>query len=352
MRSTYPKAWAYLTSYRDELRFREVHRDQQGKITEAPFNDKEWYRFGRHQNLDKQEIRKLIVAQTVPQMRVAFDEAAAMYLNNVRVNGIIVAEQENGWFLLGVLNSRAVNFVFRRIAKVKAGGFFEANKQFIAPLPIPPASHAERTAVATKARALQAAHTARRDVLAKIARRLSNARTRNKPETWLFAGLKTRRDLISEAPARLDSEKKQEWAEERYNLDLAARYDAISNRLLLGAALSPAFKDGELSMAIDGIPIIDHIFVDATEGEFILAQWKLLAATLVISEKTDGKKLANALRKVVVADNPGLVAQIIALEAELSELEANIARLETTMDALINRLYRFTEEEVHWVANG
>jgi hypothetical protein len=40
--------------------------------------------------------------------------------------------------------------VFRRIAKVKAGGFFEANRQFIAPLPIPPASREERAAVAAE----------------------------------------------------------------------------------------------------------------------------------------------------------------------------------------------------------
>ena len=29
-----------------------------------------WYRFGRNQNIDKQDIPKLIVAQTVPEMRV------------------------------------------------------------------------------------------------------------------------------------------------------------------------------------------------------------------------------------------------------------------------------------------
>ena len=100
MSASYPKAWAYLNSYCDDLRFREANHDRDGNVTEAPFDDTEWYRFGRHQNLDKQEIQKLIVAQTVPEMRVSFDGAASMYLNNVRVNGIIVSERQDPWFLL------------------------------------------------------------------------------------------------------------------------------------------------------------------------------------------------------------------------------------------------------------
>jgi hypothetical protein len=351
MRSAYPKAWAYLTSYREHLRLREAQRDHQGNITSAPFNDNEWYRFGRHQNLDKQEIQKLIVAQTVPRMRVAFDDTALTYLNNVRVNGIIPTERQDPWFLFGILNSRVVDFVFRRIAKVKAGGFFEVNKQFIAPLPIPPASDEERTAVASKAKALQAIHTARRDILAKIARRLTT-RTRSKPETWLFAGLKTKRGLMTDAPDGLDAHKKRELAEQRYQLDLTSRYDAITARLMPGASLSAAFTDGELSFIVDGVPIIDRIFVDEAEGELILAQWKLLAATFTITEKTDGKKLTNALRKLIVPDNPALVQQIIALESELSALESRIERQETEINTMINRLYGLTEAEKHLIAAG
>ncbi len=352
MQATYPKAWSYLMSYRDELRLREVKHDHQGNVTEAPFDDGQWYRFGRHQSLDKQEIKKLIVAQTVPEMRVVFDDSATMYLNNVRVNGIIVAEEEDPWFLLGVLNANVADFVFRRIAKVKAGGFFEANKQFIAPLPIPPVSDDERALVATTAEALQSAHTARSDTLEKIARRLSAARTRNKPETWLFPELKSKRDLIADAPARLDSGGKWAWAEQRYNLDLAARYEAITSRLRPGASLAAAFKDGELSVAVAGVPIVDRIFVDDAEGEFVLAQWKLLAATFTITEKTDGKKLASALRKLVVTDNPALVQQIVALEAELSERETKISCHEAEMNACINRLYGLTEAEAQMIAKG
>ncbi len=168
----------------------------------------------------------------------------------------------------------------------------------------------------------------------------------------MFAGLKSKRDLIAEAPARLDLDQKEKWAEEQYKSALAARYDAISTRLSPGASLSAESKEGELSFSVDGIRVIDRIFTGEAEGEFILAQWKVLAATFSIAEKTDGKKLANALRKLAVADNPALVKQIIALEEELSTLEADIARQEAEMNALINRLYGLTKSEAQLVAKG
>ena len=92
-------------------------------------------------------------------------------------------------------------------------------------------------------------------------------RTRNKPETWLFPGLKSKSELIADAPARLDDDKKREWADKRYELDLASLHGAITPRLTPGAALSARFKDGELSFWIDDVAVIDCIFVDAAEGE-------------------------------------------------------------------------------------
>ena len=46
----FPKAWAYLKSFEGELRNREGKK----------FDDDKWYRMGRTQNLDKQEIPKLL----------------------------------------------------------------------------------------------------------------------------------------------------------------------------------------------------------------------------------------------------------------------------------------------------
>jgi Eco57I restriction-modification methylase len=79
LKKTYPKAWKHLK------RFEKVLKAREG----GAFDDDTWWRFGRHQNIDKQEDRKLIVAQTVKHLTVCPDDKGKFYLNNVRVNGII-----------------------------------------------------------------------------------------------------------------------------------------------------------------------------------------------------------------------------------------------------------------------
>jgi hypothetical protein len=98
--------------------------------------------------------------------------------------------------------------------------------------------------------------------------------------------------------------------------------------------------------SIGGVPVINRIFVSSDDGEFILAQWKVLAATFAITEKTDGKKLANGLRKLALADNPAVVEQIITLERELARLEANIAQQEAETNSVVYRLYGLTERDI------
>ena len=123
------RCWQYLHENEKTLRAREG-----GK-----FSDNQWYRFGRNQNIDKQQLPKIGVPETVSNLVAFIDNEATLYFNNVRVNGIIEKPRSKYslWFLLGMLNSHPLDFVFRLTAKPKDRGYFEANKQFIAPLPIP-----------------------------------------------------------------------------------------------------------------------------------------------------------------------------------------------------------------------
>jgi hypothetical protein len=177
-------------------------------------------------------------------------------------------------------------------------------------------------------------------------------RSRSKPETWLFPGLTSKSELSTNAPARLDHDKKRNWVDQRYKLGLAAEHDAITTRLQLGAALSATFVAGELSFSIDGVPVVDRVFVADTDGEFIVAQWKVLAATFKITENTTGQKLASALRKLATTDNSAIVKQVIKLEVELSDIEAEISVQEAELNALIDRLYGLSEAEAKMVKNG
>jgi hypothetical protein len=342
MATQFPLAWSYLRSWERELRRRE----------NGAFEDDQWWRFGRHQNLDKQELPKLIVAQTVPSLRLCADAAGEFYLNNVRVNGIVPARQEDLWWLLGVLNSLVCDFVFRRIAKPKDGGYFEANRQFIAPLPIPDTPDTDRAAVAERARRLQTLHTERRDILAEIDRRRQTIRFRDKPEEWLFPDIPTARDFAAKAPAQLDAEAKKQWAEAQRATALDDRYATIDARLRPGVALSASFANGELRFLVDGVAVIDRVFVDPEEGAFIAAIWDLIASTQTVSERTTGKRLADMLRKVRTDAPPALRRQIIDLQTKLAQVEGDIAAEEAAMNAHVYRLYGLSDEEIRLVERG
>lgn len=125
--ATLPLTDAYLRSHEQLLRARENGRmDHEG-----------WYAFGRTQSLGLHDLSKLGVAATVKHLEVAADPDGAVYFHNVRVNGILVRpEGPSIWILLTLLNSRLLDYVFRRGSAEHANGYYAANRQFIAPLPI------------------------------------------------------------------------------------------------------------------------------------------------------------------------------------------------------------------------
>lgn len=361
MERDFPHAWRYLRTWENELRRREARidkqssdfeRDELGVPVHAPFNEDNWYRFGRHQNLDKQEIPKLVVPRLVANLHCAVDMHGELYLDNVDVGGVQPADGVDLYWLAGLINSPVLRFIFKRISKPFRGEYLSANRQFIAPLPIPHASDTEKTDVAALARALQAQHSRRRDLLDLIARRMATLRRRSMPETWLFSALKSKSDWELDAPANLDLVEKRAWAQTQYDDSVAAMEDIVGERLKPGVTLDASFKDGELSFLVDGVSIIDRIFVDETTGAFAFAQWKILAATFAVTDKATGKKLCAALRKVVQADGSDTANQIVNLQRELVTLDSSISAQESELNDIIYRLYELTTTEHALVERG
>jgi Eco57I restriction-modification methylase/TaqI-like C-terminal specificity domain len=339
----YPKAWKFLVQNERQLRDRESGRMD---------IDSGWWGYNYPKNLDKQHISKIMIPRLVALLDASIDSEGQFFLDNVDVCGIAAASDTAMFFLAGIINSRVLNFAFRRISKPFRGNYLSANRQFIAPLPIPRATEAQREDVARRARNLQTAHTARRDKLDAISKRLVSLRSRAKPERWLFPEIPVRSDLLTEAPARLATDAQREWADARIELATTTAHDRVGSRLRPGAALSAAFEAGELSFSIDGIKVVDRVFVDQAEGEFIVAQWKVLASTFPITDSTSGKKLANALRKLAVPDNPETMRQVIRLESELAALEVDIDRQEKEMNDLVDSLFGLTDADKAIIAKG
>lgn len=123
-----PATHGYLCEHEEELRGRERGRmDRDG-----------WWAYVDPKSLGLHERPMLGVAATVRRLEVALDLEGEAYFHNVRVNGILPAPDAPPLpALLAVLNSRPVDFAFRRGAAPLQNGFFGANKQFVAWLPVP-----------------------------------------------------------------------------------------------------------------------------------------------------------------------------------------------------------------------
>ncbi|WP_292329060.1 hypothetical protein [Mesorhizobium sp.] len=267
------------------------------------------------------------------------------------MNGII-STKDNDAYLLGILNSPVCDWVFRRVAKPKDGGWFEANRQFIAPLPIPNAKDKDRKEVADRAIRLQEAHTSRRDAVVALARRGEAVPFRNRPEAFLFPALVPARDRIPDAPKTLELTEKREWAKQQHRLELESLYSAVGQRLNGNVELDAQLFDGEVRFLVDGVPVIEKVFVSKEEGPFILAQWKVVASTFSVTEKTTGKQLCDRLRKLIVTENKALVEQFVKLQQKIEAIDADISAQEAAMNSLTYRLYGLTEEEIAIVERG
>ena len=209
LESEYPNALRHLKSYEDDLRARES-----GK-----FDDEGWCRFGLHQNMDKQEIPKLLVPRLVASLAAYVDEAGEFYLDNVDVGGVGAADGVDPYFLVACLNGPVANWVFRRISKPFRGDYRSANKQYIAPLPIPNHSETQREQIASAARNLQEQHSAMRDLQSQLRRRLESAPTRIASESWVFPDVGTMATWEDRAPNTMDSQERASWARD-HNGDL------------------------------------------------------------------------------------------------------------------------------------
>ena len=344
MKAKFPNAWAYLCQHENELRAREKHR----------FNDDNWYCFSRPQNLDKQPLPKLAVAGTTPELRLTCDKNGELSTLGGRVYSILPTVKSEMHFLLGILNSPVPNLIFVRIARPKAGGFFDAETQFLRPLPIPHATEDEKSQVAEKATILHELHTRRRDLLLMIDKRLESAQCEedSRDEGWLWANVKPLNDLKNEAPAELKGAELSAWAKLQRNLKLAAHLEQINPLLRPGAKLTVKIDYGELALMADGITLIDGIFLEEEEAAFIAAQWRQKARRTNVTQKFDANRLISLLLKLRKTSNPAIMKQVVGIDADIEALDSEITHAEDDMNQLTYRLYKLTGEEIQMVERG
>lgn len=305
---------------------------------------------GRHQNLDKQERPKLLVAQLVPELRLSYDADGLFYVNNVRVNGIL-PRGNNGWFLLGVLNSPVSNYVFKWLGKPKDNGYFEANKQFIAPLPIPEADRAKQAGLSALARDMQQRRTEQRDLRARLEERLGSTSRRAMPLERLLHDVCAIDAIEAETPKSILAADRKKWVDEQRLADEEGAIARIDGLIHPAAEAEVALEAGKLSFLIDEREVA-RLFVTDAEAALVEAQWRAIALAFRPSGRGDGKRLIERLRRIATVAEPAVAEQIIAIGGELAKLAAVLRGDEEQLHELTCLLFNLSDEERRLVEQG
>ncbi len=281
-------------------RWFETHEENLRKRDNGAMNNTwGWYGYTRPMNLHLQNKPKIGIPQTVLNLNGFFDNIGEFCFNNVRVGGILVGDEGNGWFLMGIINSPVPNWVFKRIARPKEGGYYEANKQFIAPLPIPDATPEQREDIGNRAKELQELHTLRRDTIAKLDQRLHSAQTTAltpaPKEDWLWStvGTPTTWKQSPQAPAGLNARDLTAWAKQQHATALQNHYDTLDTLLQPGAKLEVTNTEDEILLHINGREAL-HLF-DKPDTPFLAAQWRHTLRDQNVTESYDAKRLIKQL---------------------------------------------------------
>jgi hypothetical protein len=339
MSRRFPQAWAHLRRWEQDLRKRES----------SAFDDETWYRFGRNQSIDKQDVAKLIVPRLVQHMKCSFDPQGRFGLDNVDVGGILPATETEPTYLMAMLNAPVCDYVFRIISKPFQNDYRSANKQFIAPLPIPNASPETRADIATLARRLQERWTHRRHLLEEADDRLSVLARARHPARWLWPDVPTLPEMAEQAPRglRLATDRRK-WAEERLDEMEAARAEALQAALDRGGRRQARFERGELRLYASGAVVLDKIYLDEAAGRLAEAYWRWL---LLSGPGREAERFASDLRRPPAPSDAPAAAQFVERVMDLAEEVAAIEADERALNEMLYDLYRLSPDERNLVEN-
>ncbi len=331
LKSKFPKCLKYLKSIEKELRARES----------KSFDDDQWYRFGRSQNIDKQDLPKIVVPRLVTDLCASFDSKAEFCLDNVDAGGVLSATTTNPEFLLGNLNSPVCNFVFRRISKPFQNGYWSANKQFIAPLPIPHADKKQQAEIGKRAKQLQEKWTARRELLAEAEARLGVLARRTYKADFLWPDLQDVAALKLKAPKKMLDSEKTEWAKtQRIDME-ETRIEALQGFLKSGESLDVQFKKGELRLTAENRPILTQIYLDEAEGRLAETYWRFL----ILKKPKQASSFAKHLAQIPTSPELPAARQFVERVESLIKETKLIAKLESEMNHALYKLYNLSPEE-------
>ncbi|MBI4615009.1 MAG: Eco57I restriction-modification methylase domain-containing protein [Planctomycetes bacterium] len=133
MSKKYPRTWSYLLKNREILEARE-----RGK-----WKHDRWYAFGRSQNLTEMDQPKILTPSIARVASFAYDDRGDYYFVGSGGGGgggygitLRADVSLDHRYVLGLLNSRALDFFVKATSSPFSGGYYAFNRQYIERLPI------------------------------------------------------------------------------------------------------------------------------------------------------------------------------------------------------------------------
>lgn len=147
MEAAYPETWAYLGDNKSYLENRE-----RGLLRGAG-----WYGFGRTQALDVMALPKIFTPDIALRPSYGLDAKGDLFFTGGVAGGygILVASGLNREYILGLLNSRLLDWCVRQSATLMRGGYYSYESRFIRHLPIQIASPPDRGLIAAQDRVIE-----------------------------------------------------------------------------------------------------------------------------------------------------------------------------------------------------
>jgi hypothetical protein len=126
LKEKYPNVYRYLQGKRDNLRGRKYFDK----------SNKKWYELWCERGYKKFKQSKIIVAEISPENRFCLDTEG--FLGNTKTFNLVLEDNQtmDCKYMLGILNSKLMNFYHRLVSVPKAGGYFEYKTQFLSLYPI------------------------------------------------------------------------------------------------------------------------------------------------------------------------------------------------------------------------
>lgn len=126
LKNNLPRTWEFFVSHKEALESRERGRKR---------GDEDWYAYIYDKNLTKFENAKIVQAHIAEEATYMADPQGIWYFTTAY--GVLLKEEYRGITneVLCQLNSKPLDFYFKHISNIKAGGYYEYLAQYVEKVP-------------------------------------------------------------------------------------------------------------------------------------------------------------------------------------------------------------------------